>query len=1087
MYIVKPSLVKGEKMKKSFLGYSLFQIVFIAVFTITSAYAGNIHWSKQFPKPESSIKMSGSTGMSDGSGAPNIQHALWHRGKLYMAGNWQVGIDPFDMTKRDPNFTWNMWTWNKEEGYRAVAWHHTAQGGDGPAGMINTFCFLPDGRLVVGGDFGELNNYHGHSYHRIKGLVVLDPGEPTANRWQPLVKSVQHNAPQGTIRSIAYDPQGNDLWVAGGFVGFRMDPTRRDHNCFAVQRYSLTDKKWYIIPPGVRKGTIIHKIKVDSSTTPSTVYMAGHFATTGGDGEEPGDGGTARYTEGFCAWRADKGFITFPLNHTDGKQGRKGVLQKAPDFKYMDSVNVLDFLVEGKDIWIVGAFREGTMNNGQPLRGIAKWDHENQIWMDPTGKGGLGRDAYSIVKTEDGKIYVSGAFGGENGAQHFDGFKNGDKAYMVTCYDPQENSWKELGDGLGGYSMPEVRMAVSGNDVIFAGTFKQVGRNTGQDGFESYYIARWNNHVDFTKETPPLSDEDNPYTITFPEKDKSMVADGLEHWSRKFVAPPRQVSGKSLQDANTGMDRGTGTPSVKHIKWHDGILYFAGSWEVTMNERWFVWTYDPDRGWSRLAYKNRTDSAGFASIPEGFKWRDGKMYVYGANEEWKGIAVYDPETAEWSEFRGTYRDKPIKGNGAQGNPAINDIAWDSKTGDIYLVGACGENIRYTPGEREDGKTVPSQILRVDKNMVYHPMGLMLSAQIPDKPSVSVNCILLDETKTPTDIYVGGSFGFWGMSSDHKNAAYNVAKWDYNIGEWQPIGKGNFWRIGMHDLKIFPEGYPGLKGQPIYGFPTFMTELLGRVRCLEMDKQGNLYAGGSIGILDDNPDINKRDEHYGLVKYDKQQDKWVGATKCRGVSRDVFQMTWLDDTKMLVTGSFLYSEDYRLLNNVAVFDTLKGTLEPLGGGLLKGTDAHVYACDVVHDVRDDGYWFGGFFNYAGSEPKYLSDAPVESFSIAHYNPNKNLDPNNGLKVEPNEGVKGVEGYSSESRSVTLKAACPDDGEIIWYTKSSTGEFSKVGTGSPYNTSLRVKAGMKSFTYYVSVKKTDGSQGGKLPVIINIKEP
>jgi hypothetical protein len=435
--------------KKPFFFPTLLQVLFIAVFTLSSAvWAENIHWSKQFPKPSSSAQMTGDTGMSDGTGAPNVREALWHRGKLYMAGNWEVGIDPFDMSRRDPNYVWNLWTWNKKEGYRPIAWHHKAQGGDGPSGMINTFCFLPDGRLVVGGDFITLNNYRGHSYHRIKGLAVLDPQEPTANRWQPLMKSVQHNAPQGTINTVAYDPQGNDLWVGGGFAGFRMDPNRLDQACYAVQRYSLTDKKWYIIPPGVRGGTILHKIKVDSSTTPSTIYMAGRFESTGGDGKNVRDGGTDRYSEGFCAWRADKGFITFPENHTDGKIGREGILKRAADFMYMDSVNVLDFLVDGKDIWIVGAFSEGTMNDGKPLRGIAKWDHEKQIWIDPTGKGGLGRDAHTIVKTEDGKIYISGGFGGENSGKHFDGFKNGEKAYMVACYDPEKDTWEELGDGL---------------------------------------------------------------------------------------------------------------------------------------------------------------------------------------------------------------------------------------------------------------------------------------------------------------------------------------------------------------------------------------------------------------------------------------------------------------------------------------------------------------------------------------------------------------------------------------------------------------------------------------------------------------
>ncbi len=139
--------------------------------------------------------------------------------------------------------------------------------------------------------------------------------------------------------------------------------------------------------------------------------------------------------------------------------------------------------------------------------------------------------------------------------------------------------------------------------------------------------------------------------------------------------------------------------------------------------------------------------------------------------------------------------------------------------------------------------------------------------------------------------------------------------------------------------------------------------------------------------------------------------------------------------MLITGSFLYSEDFRLLNNVA-----------------KGSDAHVYTCDVVHDVRDDGYWFGGLFQYAGSELKFLSDAPVESFSIAHYTPEKNLDPNNGLEIDANQRVKGVKGYSSESRKSALKATCPEGGEVVWYAKSTNGKFRKVATGNVYNASF-----------------------------------
>jgi hypothetical protein len=1050
------------------------------------AQADNSHWSRQFPKPKTSTKMTGETGMSDGNGSPNTEKALWHKGKLYMAGNWKCGINPDDPSKRDVNIHWRMWTWHPKDGYTPVVWQHSARGGDGPDGVINDFCFLPDGRLVVVGEFNKIHNVHGHNYHRSNGLAVFNPEEATANRWQPLVKSVQHNAPRGGLMTVAYDPNGNDIWIGGSFSGFRMDPQKRSDYCYGVQRFDLDDNKWYIIPPGLRNGRGVYKIKVDSSSNPSTIYMAGRFSNTGGNGESARDSGTDRYTEGFCAWNADKGYITFPKNHVDGKIHKQGVLQRAADYAYFDSVNVFDFLVDGKDIYIVGAFSEGTINNGKPLRGIAKWDDAAQMWVDPTGKGGFGREVYSIAKTDDGKIYVAGAFGGEKSGGHYDGFKDGSPAYMAACYDPAAGTWTGLGDGLGGYSMPVCRLTATGNDVLFVGTFKQVGRNPKKDGFESYYIARWNAHHDFTKGTPPIAGQDTAESITVPESDQSMIASGLEHWSRKFKAPERQKARKTQQSATTGMDRGVGTPDIAAMKWHNGTLYIAGSWEVMMNERWFVWTYHPENGWKRLGYTEKNKAHGFATIPEGLKWHDGKLYVYGSSEQWKGIAVYDPGTEQWAEFTGTYKGKPIKGNGAQGNPPINDIAWDSKTGDMYLVGACGENIRYDTGEHPSGKTVPSQVLKVDKNGVYHALGLMLSAQDPNKPELSVNCILIDETKTPSDLYIGGTFGYWGMTSDHKNAVYNIAKWDSTTNDWGAIGKGNFWRIGMHDKKTFPEGYPGLKGQPIYGFPTFLRELWGKVRCLAMDKAGNLYAGGAIGILDDNSNINLRDEHYGLVKYDKAQDKWVGATSCRGVSRDVFQMTWLDEKKMLISGGFLYSEDYGLLNNIAIFDTVAGTLEPLGGGVLKGTDAHVVSCNVVHDVADDGYWFGGFFQYAGSEPKFLSDAPVESYSIAHYNPGANLDPNANLKVDANVGVEGVTGFSSKSRKLTLTASC-SDGEVIWFEKSTTGKFKEKAKGNSFSTNIRVKAGMKQVIYYVSVRKPDGTEGGKLPVVVKVSAP
>lgn len=1039
----------------------------------------NTHWSREFKKPASSTKMSGQTGMSDGSGKPTIKMAKWHKGQLYMAGRWANSLNPNNSTKRESNTVWYLWTWNPEKGYEAIAWQRKGKGGQGPEGIINDFAFLPDGRLVTGGEFSHISNLYGHSFHRTKGLAAYNPKEETANRWAPLVQSVQHNGP-GSVQTVAYDPKGNDLWVGGSFSGFRMEEMTQF--CFGVQKYDFDTKQWNIMVPGLRGGRGLRKIKVDTSTTPSTIYMAGRFSHTGGNGKEPREtSSTDRYSEGFCAWQEGTGWITFPAQ-LDKSQGNEGPLQRAADYAFFDSVNVLDFLVDGKDIWIVGAFSEGKNNNG-PLRGIAKWDHEKQIWIDPTGKGGLGREAYAITKTADGKIYVAGAFGAAvNSSKTYDGFKNGDQAAMAICYDPATKEWSQLGDGLSGISMPVCRVTSVGNDVFFYGDFKQIGKDKTK-GIQSYYLARWNSAVDFTAETPMPQNAQTPMAFSEPDTDKPQFTEGLEHWSRVFIDPPRMSGGKTKQSGKTGMDDGNGTPTIKAMTWHGDTLYVGGSWEVMRNERWSVWTYHKEKGWNPLGYSQKAQKTGWTSPPEGLAWHDNKLYVWGSNDTYKGIATWDPATNEWASVKGTYNGKPVIGNGVvNGNPAINDVKWDSKTGDMYMVGSTG--LRYETGH--PGGTVPSSVIRVDKAGNYHAMGHMLLAQVPSKPIKGIYCAYLDETKSPVDIYIGGTFGFRGADSNHKNLVFNVAKWDYELNDWGPIGKGCFHKIGMHDKKIFSEGYPGLPAQPINGFKTFLQELFGRTRCITMDKDGNLYAGGSIGILDDNPDITRRVEAYGLVKYDKNSDTWVTAAKCKGVSRDVFNMTWLDDTNLLLSGGFLYSEDFKLLNNIAVLNVKTGELKPIGGGLYKGSNAHVYSSNVVHTVNEEGYWFGGFFQYAGADINSRAQGAIESNYIAHYNPKKNMDPNQGLILLQPEPVPGPKGPSSESRKVQLKAQGVDasNGTVIWYKKQNR-KFKKMGQGLQYNANIRVKQGMDSITFYGAVKTNDGLEGSKIPVTVKIQ--
>ncbi len=137
-------------------------------------------------------------------------------------------------------------------------------------------------------------------------------------------------------------------------------------------------------------------------------------------------------------------------------------------------------------------------------------------------------------------------------------------------------------------------------------------------------------------------------------------------------------------------------------------------------------------------------------------------------------------------------------------------------------------LRYKKGHK--GGTVPSSVIRVDKDKNYHPIGLMLIAEIPSKPIKGIYTMYIDETKTPSDLYIGGTFGTVGADSNHKNLAYNVAKWDHQAKDWKAFGQGMYRKLGMNDKRIFPNGYPGLPGQPVYGFPTFLTDLFPRVPC-----------------------------------------------------------------------------------------------------------------------------------------------------------------------------------------------------------------------------------------------------------------
>ena len=947
--------------------------------------ADDQHWSLQFAKPANTQSMSPATGMASGNSKPVVNRVKWHDGKLWMAGYWAPGVSALDMSKRLQNQSWHLWSWSPEYGYEVYSYLHTVKGGSGPDNQISDFVFLPDGRIVVVGGFTRVDNPNGTRYHRVNALAVYNPNEPTANKWQPL-GTFQYNgtvSETGSLEAIAYDPQGNDLYVGGSHAGILAGEW--EDNSPKIHRYDFDTGYYEPMSPGVNGvKAFVRRIKVDTTTTPSTIYVAGKFQYTGGNGLSPTvSESTARYSPGIATWQEGVGWTTFPR---EGSIHNEDILQRAADFMHFDSVHVLDFLLDGEDLWIVGAFSGGS-KSGQTIRGIAKWDAVAEQWVDPTGKGGVGREVWSIARADNGKFYFAGSFGGfKNVGDYFEGFKDGADAHHAISFDPATGEWTQLGSGLMSLSFPEVRMTTDGNDVYYVGDFNYIGvDNDQQKAWESWFIARWNEDVDFSANPVSVADKAAPSPAAEPAEVPLSV--GNEHWSRKFVYPPRRKRPDELaHTAQTGMDFGTGPPDTVGIAWLGDTLYFAGNYPAMANERWYVWSYHAEGGWEKLAWDALGDSVGPDAVPMGLKVHDNKLWVFGGLPKFKGIAIYDPDSKEWEAFHGTWKGKAVMGHAVeQGGGAIRDLAWDSETGDMFIVGATGlENEAYEyPGD-------VAPVIRVDKDGNYHPMGHDIKVEDPNKPRKVFQTIYLDETVEPTGIFIGGTFSFNGpVPTKTDRRVYNVAKWDPVSEDWAPIGKGL--KTAWVDEKHFPEGYPGLPHRPGL-FGGFLRKDFPAIRDLTMDANGNLYAVGTLGLLDYfTLPVSDRVETFGIARWNHETNEWEGPTNIGGFSRDPLQMTWLDKarTQLLLSGAFEYDNNWRAMNGVAILDVTTGEASALGGGLMPASREQVVAPMVRHAVRGNEIWLAGLFDHAGVNANATFADPIQSSYVAMWDSSKDL--------------------------------------------------------------------------------------------------
>ena len=566
---------------------------------------------------------------------------------------------------------------------------------------------------------------------------------------------------------------------------------------------------------------------------------------------------------------------------------------------------------------------------------------------------------------------------------------------------------------------------------------------------------------------------------------------GNEHWSRAFPRPPRATGKKSNMSGQTGMDDGTGAPQISGVVRYGGKLYFCGRWEAVRNTNWYVWTHHAEEGWQPIAFEGPQGKEGALSPPKGMKIHDKKLYVYGSITNYAGLGVYDLEGGTWSEFTGkNTAGETMIGNGDpnKGSP-VSNIAWDEKTGDTYLL--AGNNGAVDASHEPPEWVGP--VVRVDKDGVYHAMGYPLLPENPGKPVTAFESIYLDKTQDPVDIYIGGTFNHYGEGpTNYSRMLYNVAKWSHEEQDWRPVGKGHYLRLSELESanKSYPEGLPGLPILPEV-FHGFIAPGFPRIRCMTMDSEGNIYAGGTVAVVTGTFPVKQRleEESFGLVKYDAKTQMWGPCTTVGGVSRDVVQMTWLDEgrTKMLLSGDFHYDNAWNPLHGVAVFDITTGVISPVGGGLLRESRTQVISSTVSHFVDGDDWYFAGLFDHAGINANDMVGAPIQSAYVAHWNGTQNLDPNGGLSIAAVEPIQAPAGFSSKSFKVELTATLEGEGEVLWFEKNSSGAYREKGKGLTFTANLRIKGTDGDKYYYVCVKRPDGSMGGKLPVRIPVLPP
>jgi len=301
---------------------------------------------------------------------------------------------------------------------------------------VHTFLVQPNGKIVVGGDFGYYGNKNANNIVRIHANSVIDTSFSPLMIWTGWTgSSVTGAGTDSPVYDIAIQPDGK-LLVGGGFLGYNGTAFKS-----SIMRLNINGT----FDPSFNSGQEAQGVKNIIIQPDGKIFLGGDFTPQTGANRN-------RATRLNADGSLDVGFY----HQQTGANG---------------SVHSIAPLPNGKSI-ITGFF---TTYNKVARNRIAQINVDGSV--DTTFNPGIGveigRTAYAIVPLPDGKIIIGGDFAEYNGIS---------KKYLARLHSDGslDNSFS-LGNGIWGRIwvaalQPDGKILIGGelynNQTQFKGIFR---------------------------------------------------------------------------------------------------------------------------------------------------------------------------------------------------------------------------------------------------------------------------------------------------------------------------------------------------------------------------------------------------------------------------------------------------------------------------------------------------------------------------------------------------------------------------------------------------------------------------------------